>query len=215
MIGNKNNFKNRGFTLIEMIVVVAIFLLIIGVAINIFISVIENQRSILMQEKILNQISYVSEYMSKALRMAKVSTAATTDTACIPVDFMYELTRPIAGSYYQGIKFINASDNNACTEFFLDMTDPNHPVLKELKNSTNEADAVALTSQDINFESLKFAINGIMANTTNFQIGSPKGASVIDGLQPRLTMVFNIKGGDKVQPMILQTTISARNINGQ
>ena len=60
--------NNKGFTLIELIVVMTVFLLVIGAAMGIFISIVQNQKKILSEQELLNQISYVEEYMSKALR---------------------------------------------------------------------------------------------------------------------------------------------------
>ena len=49
----------KGFTIIEMVVVMAVFLFIVGAAISIFISVIQNQRRVLAEQQTLNQISYL------------------------------------------------------------------------------------------------------------------------------------------------------------
>ena len=62
--------KSAGFTIIELIVVMAVFLFVIGAAISVFISIIQHQKRVLAEQQILNQISYVEEYMSKSLRTA-------------------------------------------------------------------------------------------------------------------------------------------------
>jgi len=74
--------------------------------------------------------------------------------------------------------------------------------MKELKNSTNISDAVALTSTDLKINSIKFMIR-------SGQIGGLSGPIV----QPRVTFFLNVQIGGGPQERIFQTTISQRNIN--
>lgn len=186
-----------GFTLIELIIVMAVFLFIIGVAIGIFISIVKNQKKVLAQQQLLNQISYVEEYMSKALRMAKTA----EDSSCLnSFGDIYNLTNfDSETGFYKGIKFINHSNNDACQEFFWDKEEG---VLKE---SINNSQGTALTFSNIEIESVKFVING--DNTTT--------ASNSDGIQPKVTILMKIKiAKDTQEPSkTIQTTISRRNLN--
>jgi prepilin-type N-terminal cleavage/methylation domain-containing protein len=201
----------EGFTLVEMVVVMAIFLLVIGSGISIFISIIQHQAAILAEQKILNQLSYAEEHMSKALRMAKRSVVSTTDVNCVPADYTLLLTRKyesgsVGAGYYNGIKFISQTDGNMCTEFFLD-TDG---VLKEIKGTSS---AAPLTSTDVKINYIRFAINGVIATNSSGLTGATKGQI----LQPRLTisMSVKIKGATQDIDRVIQTTISARNLNVQ
>jgi len=217
-----------GFTLIELIVVMAVFLFVIGAAISIFISIVQNQKKVLSEQQLLNQISYVEEYMSKALRMAKAETTENCllDTHGANTDYpgyIYLLTRYDASlQAFRGIKFINQSDNNACQEFFLDNAvsgDTNTPlVLKELKNSTNDSNAVALTPSNLQITSARFSINGSNGSTftsVSCTTNSKCGASDADVIQPRATILLNVKiTGDSQEPnRVIQTTVSQRNLN--
>lgn len=208
--------KSKGFTLVELIVVMAVFLLVIGAALVIFISVVQHQRKILSEQELLNQVSYAQEYMSKALRMAKAATR-DEDASCLDgnIGYIYLLRRPDSKTgLYRGIKFINQSDNNACQEFFLDNeTDPAHPVLKELKNSANDSDAVALTSASLQIEFVRFGING--SNGCYGGSACPDGISDADDLQPRVTILLGVKtrGSEQEPARIIQTTVSQRNLN--
>jgi prepilin-type N-terminal cleavage/methylation domain-containing protein len=213
---SKSGKPLTGFTLIELIVSMAVFLIVIGVSITIFISIIQNQRKVLAEQELLNQISYVEEYMSKALRMAK----RDEDGSCLGSDkdgYVYLLTRPDAESgFYRGIKFINQSDNDSCQEFFLEnlvSEDVNTPlVLKELKDS----DAVPLTSEKLQINSMRFGINGG---------DGCYGAGCLDGafydetnpIQPRVTILLstNVLTTDKEPVKIIQTTVSQRNLNAK
>lgn len=99
--------NKKGFTLIEMMVAVSIFSLVIGASSGLLISSIKNQRRSLATQEILDQTSYLMEYMSRTLRMAKKDMAGTcTGTPKLNYAFVG-----------QCIKFRNYKDE--CQEFCL------------------------------------------------------------------------------------------------
>lgn len=191
--------KSKGFTLIEIIVVMAVFLLIIGTALGIFISIVFNQRRILAQQELLSQASYVVEYMAKGFRMAGKDLAGD----CVGEGYTYQL-KNFSGGAWQGIKFVNQSDNNICQEFFLDGS-----VLKEKKNG---GDAVQVTGASLKINSLKFSINGHDPSDQNCEFAPSESCGTG---QPRVTILLDIKSqGDENQPStIVQTTVSQRDLN--
>jgi len=175
---------------------------------GIFISIVQNQKRVLAEQQLLNQISYVEEYMSKALRMARTD----RDGDClIGAGNIYELTHQDLSSVstYRGIKFINQSDNNTCQEFFLDGAGtPESPyVLKEAKNNGG---AVALTSDDLEINSMRFVINGSSIDTFAERCTGSGQCT-----QPRVTIVLSVAiPGDSQSPQrTIQTTVSRRNLN--
>jgi prepilin-type N-terminal cleavage/methylation domain-containing protein len=229
VLKNKNQ---KGFTLIELIVVMAIFLFVIGTAIGIFISMVQNQKKVLAEQQFLNQISYVEEYMSKALRMAGKDEDGTSCLGTGYAGYSYLLSRPYGG-YYEGVKFLDQS-NNICEEFYWN---DQKQVLEEIKNNDN-ANPVDLTSSNMKITSVRFGVDGttgcVDAGSTNCPNGD--NADSVASLQPRVTMVFKIiipgenQGGkncasdtdclyneacDKkcVPARIIQTTVSQRNLN--
>jgi len=186
-----------GFTLIELIVVMAVFLFVIGAAIGIFLSIVKSQKQVLAEQQLINQISYVEEYMSKALRMAKteeinedclVDYSPGLDHSDYHYGYVYLLTRrdSVTGQY-NGIKFLNQSNEDsfgspACQEFYLDADG----ILKEIKTffpySEEDGQAVALTPTSIKINNIKFVTNGLRAN----------GVSEQDVVQPRVTVSLNV-----------------------
>jgi prepilin-type N-terminal cleavage/methylation domain-containing protein len=153
---------NKGFTLIELLVTIAIFSIIIGAIIGIFISGVRQQRDALQNQVLLNQMSYVLEFMSRALRMA----SKESGQGCLSQNGLnYELTR--GGN---GITFINVLENNDCQEFFLEAGQ-----LKYFKKSTGQI--LPLTSAKFNITSLKFNLIGQGQN---------------DDIQPRVTFSLEI-----------------------
>ncbi|MBX4200989.1 prepilin-type N-terminal cleavage/methylation domain-containing protein [Candidatus Parcubacteria bacterium] len=202
-ITGTNTIKQKGFTLIEVVFVLALFLIIIGVTISIFLSIVRHQKRILVEQELLNQGSYAFEYMSKALRMA----VKDNDGSCLGGSGkIYLLTHCLNGTLdaCQGIKFINQSDGNACQEFFLDdTTDPANPALSEIKNASS---AQHLLSDAFEIKHAKFIING---DQTLHEIGGQ------DASQPRVTVLLDLKTKDINDPQekIIQTTVSIRNLN--
>ncbi|OGZ65047.1 MAG: hypothetical protein A2812_02410 [Candidatus Staskawiczbacteria bacterium RIFCSPHIGHO2_01_FULL_36_16] len=212
-----SGFKNKGFTLIEVIVSMAVFLLVAGMAVSIFISIVTQQRRILSEQQLINQISYVLEYMSKALRMAAID----ENGDCVQNDFgdkyeggTYVLTRQNIGSgLYRGIRFKDASAGGICHEFFLHLVDGKN-ILKEIKSSDglidpNISHAVALTSGKIQINSIEFRING--ESGLNYYVLEQ------DSTQPRITifMEVQIPGLPEQTAKKIQTTVSQRNLNAQ
>src|SRR5438132_555205 len=106
----KTNMQ-QGFTLIELVVVLAIFLILVGAMVDVFISIVGNQKRILQEQEILNQASYVLEYMSTALKAA----VKDPDGTCLgTAGYIYLLTHCDNGPSEpcNGIKFINQSNSN-------------------------------------------------------------------------------------------------------
>lgn len=95
----------KGFTIIELLVAVALFTLIIGATVGMFVAAIRTQAKVLATQKVLDETSYVMEYMSRTIRMAKKDVTG---------DCLYT-----AGNNYEGgtayIKFLNYHDE--CHDF--------------------------------------------------------------------------------------------------
>jgi len=128
--------KTKSFSLIELLVVAAV-VLVTSITVGLFVTSIKTQRNILKQQELMDEVSYVMEYMSRAIRMAKLDSSG-----CTSVD-VFEST----GS---NIKFKNYSHD--CQEFFLDNTDKK---LKEDKNGAND-----LTSDNLQINLFNVHLEG-------------------------------------------------------
>ncbi len=125
--------KEKGFTLIEMIVASFVFLLVIIVVISVLISTIRSQNLVLEDQKVLAELSYAMEYMSRALRMAK-----SDDTGnCSP--------HGIYSKIDNRIKFLNYEGK--CQHFYLE-----EGTIKTRIEETNLTSGINLTSDKINIE---------------------------------------------------------------
>ena len=202
MIGIKTQ---KGFTLVEIIVVMSVFLFVIGAIFLVFISSVSQQRITMLKQVSINETSYVFEYMSKALRMAK---RATLTDGCIPDGYIYQLTEDDDGVYL-GIKFLNyLYETPLCDEFYLDK---DTKILMEKKGTDA---AVPLTSNKLKINSIRFGVNGANGCYDN-GISCPLGAlySTVDPIQPKVTILLNFQIGDEQRT--IQTTVSQRNLNTQ
>lgn len=200
------NKKSRGVTLIELIVVLAVFVFIILVTMSIFISIIRRQRGILTEQELLNQASYATEYMSRTIRDGIKDTTGD----CLPSGGdIYLLTYyDDASGFYNGIKFI--TKDNVCQEFFL-----SGGVLTEAKDGGSSQN---ILSDKFTIKYFRFIINGDK---------SLNKASESDLIQPRITFVLNIQKPppppplppgpppppDNQKEIIIQTTVSQMNLN--
>ena len=177
---------SKGVSLIEMLVAVAVFAITVGAISGIFISAIRSQRRILATQELLDQTSYVLEYMGRALRMARKDSGLV----CLISAKNYEVSE--AGDSIRFLKFDYGTNSDICYHFYLS----NYQIYE----SKGEAAGVPLTSDKISVNSLRFNLSGDTIGE------SPN-------LQPRVTIFSEIlgRGAAGEQPKIqIQTSISQR-----
>jgi type II secretory pathway pseudopilin PulG len=194
--------NEKGYSLLELVVVLAVFFLIMAFSLDVFISLISSQRRILDEQELLNQTSFAMDYISSGLETAK----ADPNGSCLgATGYIYVLTHCPNGnlSACNGIKFINHGNNDICDEFYLDiLSNPTNPPLKE---SQNGGAAQNLISTKFLMMQGNFVINGDKTVHT---------AMNTDTSEPRVTMLLNVKSTNTpISPKILQTTVSQRNLN--
>lgn len=186
---------SKGVTLIELVVVLAVTTIVMGAGVDIFTSLVRQQRSILGQQEFLSDAKYATEYVSKSIRDAVKDKAGN----CLPESGdIYLLTHyDLASGFYNGIKFV--TKDNICQEFFQD-TDG---ILREVKNGGGSQNIV-LGKFKLTYA--RFIINGDKSLSL---------ASEGDLVQPRITMSLDvqIQAGTGQQEKIIQTTVSQLNLN--
>lgn len=205
---HKTENKEHGYTLIEVLVAAAIFLILVAGPTGLFISSLRSQARILGLREVIDNASHTIEYMGRALRMAKKELNCTdnlnpTTCSCLKDNgygFNYEEinSRILDGTVYNGpgIKFNDYKDVSVCQEFFWDVND------NRIKESKNGGTPNALTSDDL--EVILFKIN-------------PDGWDQSDNKQPRVTLLLEIevkaKSPEARSKLKIQTTISQRNLD--
>ena len=178
--------KNKGFTLIEIIVTALIFSIVIGAATRVFVSAIKLQRYNLAHQQLLSQVGYAMEFMDRAIRMA----VKDDNGDCISAGQNYEVS-----DGNRKIEFKNYEGN--CQEFYLDTSVDSN---KLVASKDTDFSDIPLTSEDFKVNSLQFNVSGDIPG---------------DNIQPMITVFMDIKAeGSGQQPGIkIQTTISQRNLD--
>lgn len=182
--------NNQGFTLLELLVAVAIFSVVMTVASGVLSNILQSQERVLAEQLALNNTSYALEYMGRSLRMAKKD----ADGQCLDEyleNFNDKCNYAVSGD--SSIRFLN--HDKECVEYFL----KGNQVKK--KKSDNETDsfggAQAFTSNDLTISKLNFEI---------------KGECQDDNLQPTVTIFMNVETSEETDFKI-QTTITQRNLD--
>jgi len=209
--------KQEGQTLVELLVALATFSIFIATICGLFVSGIQAQARVLATQEVINQTSYVLDYMSRALRMAVKDTDGTCLTAPQGGDdngaghnYEYELNRIRFLRYNAGL------DKNICQEFYLFLDDRGTPsdttddisILKEKKSSDKKENNFG-AGTDLLLTSYNINVNSFQVNVS----GDNRG----DEIQPRVTIFLEVAGRRTSlgSPVInVQTSISQRNLDG-
>lgn len=174
----------RGFTLIEVLLVITIFSIVTTAFFELFGSAFQYQREYLDKISLLNNAYYIMEYMSRSLRLAKKDRVGH----CIGKNRNYAVSG-------KSITFLNF--RGQCQRFRLS----NQSV--EVAKSQDEFPrfnnrSMVLSSSNIKVLDLKFYV-----------VGEPQPPE--DTLQPRVTMVLKLQR--KEQKIFLQTTVTKRQLD--
>ncbi|MDD2274424.1 MAG: type II secretion system protein [Candidatus Pacebacteria bacterium] len=189
MKSNKTTKRNKGFTLVETLVSIALFGMISLILVDILTASIKVQSRIIYSQELLEQSSYVLEYMGSKLRMARTSEGGD----CLSENTTYNSTR--GGSGLMFVSHDPATDTYLCREFYLD-TDG---LIKERVSSN---------------ESGNFGSSSIIASPS-FKIDNLKYEIYNDepSKQPRVTLILKMhkeEHGGETSKITVQTTVSRR-----
>jgi len=133
----------KGFTIIELSVAMAIFSLVIGSIMGIFIAGVRSQGKILVTQKLLDETSYVIEYMSRTIRMAKDDVPGT----CLAPGVNYQASEG-------EILFVDYK--RECTRLYRDDATYPYALYKEIAGTDPEP----ITSNDFELASFNVKLSG-------------------------------------------------------
>ena len=192
MTGNNN--KQKGFSMVELLITGFVFSVIFGVATSTFVNAIRVQKYNMAHQQLLDQTSYAIEYMARALRMAKIDEG---NDCGLGSDNNYKIT--IAGGY--SIRFKNYNDE--CQEFKWMDLNPVDTIRETLVvDIGGRLSNVPLNSSNYTVTKLQFSIGGEKRSG--------------DNLQPRVTIFMELEDNRLMNnnPIInIQTTVSQRNLD--
>ncbi len=180
--------SERGVTLIELLVAISIFVLIVGVNVNIFISSTKAQKRSAEVQDVVDAVRYASEVIARELRYMNLSgtlNGGCTLASCITSD-----------GEFSEIAFISGSKNrlNKVIKFSL----VNGRIMMNDDLVGNPSGDVAITPANVKVNSLIFNVFGVSATS-----------------QPRVTLIINAESADSLygKTSTIQITISPRELN--
>ena len=181
MIGD----KQKGVTLIEMMVAAVVFSIVFAVCSGVFVSAIKIQKYNLSQHQLMDETAYAIEYISRALRMAQMDESNLCDNGVVNYAIKDGGSR---------IEFLNYKGE--CQEFYWDV------------NSEQIKVTGGGFTGDIPLTSSKYTVNDLNFVLTGDDV-------IGDNFQPKVTFFLDVESKllqDK--PRIkLQTSISQRNLD--
>jgi len=190
MLNKIKRSSHKGYTLIEILVGISVFLILIAASVEFFVSSLETQQKALLSQRLLDNVSYTLEYMGRALRMAQKDTG---NICGIGAGKNYATTTTGSG----GIRFLNY--RGECWEFY---------------RSTNTASVRSLI---VSISGATSTLTSEFLDVVSFKIAS-SGWAPGDAFQPKVTIFLEAKmiknKKPELQPTIkIQTTISQRNLD--
>ena len=175
--------KQHGFTLMEMLIVSGMFSILIIVIASIFVFALRIENKVFATKKVLSEVSYSVEYMTRALRMAEKDIIGD----CINRGDNYE----ISGVNDESITFKNALQDGDCQEFFME----NEQLKYKIHVGEPNQEIFEFTSSNVEISNLSFTANGVQQG---------------DDFQPFITIYLEAQSSDS--PILeIQTSVSQRN----
>jgi prepilin-type N-terminal cleavage/methylation domain-containing protein len=192
--------RGRGFTLVEMMVSLFIFSMTMGVVGQLFLYSLKMQRQMSAHNKLINELSYSMERISRGLRMAQKDMTGT----CIG---QYENFEKTTDTYGDHIKFKSpdtsfvSSNPIDCIEYYLDDY-YSTGVTSLMESRSNEGGA---------FSDYSLPLTSPAIDVQTFSI-TESGWSQNDDSQPRVVVHIVAVDGEG-QNLEVQMTVSQRNID--
>jgi len=183
--------NNKGFTLIEAVVALAIFIAISSVLAQIVFVSIQNQIKVTLTQNMFNQAIFSLDKIEKELRMAKKDRLGTCITA--------EKNYAVSGSSITFLYNNQETGDYVCKKFELSDGKIKEHISTNDTSADLPATGVDITASSINIDALQF-------NVVN---------DGVDTLQPKITITMTITSSslENQTPIKLQTTISQRRID--
>ncbi len=199
--------KQEGFTLLEIMVAISIFVVVVLAVINIFKNTIDTQRDAVAAQNTQESMRYVFEVISKELRLAKES-----DNSCDSIITSLGFVGTTANT-----KLYHYAITNSGNKILYFKNKDDECVAYYIENDTNGISRLKIFRDDISdgFDNISFYItpDEIDINSFDFNIiDNPIGA--INTLQPRITIRIGIEANSSQdiyrQAINMQTTVSSR-----
>ncbi|OGF93944.1 hypothetical protein A2Y47_00225 [Candidatus Giovannonibacteria bacterium RIFCSPLOWO2_12_43_8] len=196
--------KMKGFTLLEMLIALAIFTIAVFIAVSTLFSITNVQKKIIAKQSAEDNLRFAFESMAKEIRTGKIFHCGTSGTLTSPQNCPF----PSGGNSFT---FKNSPAGQTVT--YQVWTDPISGAKQLVKSS--DGNLPCTNSSYINCQKLT-SPDFVIVNKVNFYVS---GATANDGAQSLATIVLD---GQVLDPknigtakLVLQTTISKRGLLDQ
>ena len=206
-----NNNNNKGFTLIETMISVAIFIIIMVIGMTALLNASSINKRTQNQRSIMDSLNFIMDDMSRNIRTGSNFHCFTNNgphinnMASISADYPSPLSCPITdGTINWAISFTSATGDK-WVYYFSNGSSYNNIHNDPYDNLYKSTDGGATFTQ-LNPDEVKFDIED---NLSGFWVS---GAESGDGLQPLVTIRLNgqITSQNITTPFFLQTSVSQR-----
>ncbi len=196
--------NKKGFTLLEMMVAIAIFTIIILAVVGIFKNSMEGQRSAVAAQNTQESMHYVFEVISKEIRLAKES---NTECDSIITSLGFPVTTANTKLYHSangGKIFYFKNKDNECVAYYIENDTNGVPRFKVFRDDISDGfnnTSFYITPDEINVNRFDFSINDNAIGVSKSQ-------------QPRITINMQVEMNTSQnihkQTLNIQTTLSSR-----
>lgn len=195
--------SNRGFTLIEMLVSLALFTIVITIAVGSFLSLISASKGVQGEQSVMTTLTFVLDSMTREIRTgvnyncatrAALQTPAATSTAQNCVN---SLIGDHGVSFIEAGSSVTAAASSKRIAYYVDTSTATKTIMRKVGNGT----AQSLVSNGITITDAQFFVTG----TTRLGTGS-------DINQPAVTIILEARD-ETGATTTLQTTVTQRELD--
>ncbi len=191
--------QKQGFSLVEVIVAVALFGLVVSIAAGGFITALRTQKQTAGLLLANSSVSLVLEQVAREIR--------TASDFCLESVVDHVDCTPVYTDPTQELEFVNAKGHHIIYSL--------NDVAGVLERTEDDGDHKAITPNNIKIRDFKVFLAGHVSKTAET---ADARATEGDGLAPRVTILISastkIGGRAQESAIRLQATISARNLDG-
>ncbi len=202
MLRSWNGRTNHGFTLVEMMVAVALFSMVMVIAATSLIAVVDASRRAQAIQSVIDNLDFALDDMSRTIRTGTSYHCGNTGSVNVPQDCGI-------ASQYIALEGTNGNPNNSSDQIvyqFLASCGTGFVGGCIKKSIDSGVTFFPITSQELNISNTSFYVTGSCPQIS--------GVCTSDSIQPRITMIMsgNIKYKNKVVAEIkLETNMTQRN----
>jgi len=183
---------NKGFTLVELMVALSLFVIVVLAAVSSLYSVNDASRKVTAMRAVLDNLNFAVESMSRTLRTGESFVCGGGTQASPNCDFMITNGSPSIT--------VNSTlgGDQVVTYAWYQTPQGTGQVRKQVTVNGRTGDWMAITAPEIDVEDLRFYVSG---------------ARTDDGKQPAVMMFIRgvaSAGSDNIAPFALQTLVSQR-----